>query len=741
MFWNPLSARRNTEKATCLCLVVIAVAALFISPPPRARAQSDPAYSVRADSHVSIGAGNNEQDTGVLGNASNADASTSMNIGGGVNASVHSTASIGVLTAHATAYNVMDANVDVHADSNSYFTDTVRVVSGSLPEGTPVTVRLAVPSVAGSFEGRATEPCFTCTSPYYEGTLVATLSVQSDYNSTLYQITSYPDSEQRDPEGPLFYNTTVGSTLQLFGKLRVGARPLGTSHLNYDFTVSYYAEVTTPGAVLVSASGHDFAVPNTPAGANVSVQSGGANITFANVNAPGKTFVTPIDPTTAGALPAGYILSDPNQAFEINTTARYSGPINVCFSVPSVTDAAVFDKLRVLHGEKVLDANGNVVIDPGTGQPQMQLVDRTILPPDSPTPDFNAKTICAQVSSFSPFVIAQLGRVNQPPVARSKNIEVAAGDSCGASVSASDVDAGSYDPDGDSITLALDQAGPFGLGTHTVTLTATDSHGASNSSAATITVVDLTPPTIIAPPTVTAFTGAGATSCAAFISDAALGAAQAHDNCSVTVARSGVPAGNVFPVGTTVVTYTATDSAGNRSVATQNVTVVDNTAPTVTASLTSAGVIRKREGLFRVNVGAADNCDPRPSLLAVMEIPAGVGSFKVSFEREDEEGEASIKFDLQKRRITLEGGNEATMRKLLAEILADGGVPVAAGQVLRLRLENAARDRDEGQEFEFKFRRGVLVSEDAPTLRLKVTATDANGNSGAASTVPVLPAR
>ena len=32
---------------------------------------------------------------------------------------------------------------------------------------------------------------------------------------------------------------------------------------------------------------------------------------------------------------------------------------------------------------------------------------------------------------------------------------------------------------------------------------------------------------------------------------------------SVTVVRSGVPAGNVFPVGTTTITYTATDAAGN----------------------------------------------------------------------------------------------------------------------------------------------------------------------------------
>ena len=39
-----------------------------------------------------------------------------------------------------------------------------------------------------------------------------------------------------------------------------------------------------------------------------------------------------------------------------------------------------------------------------------------------------------------------------------------------------------------------------------------------------------------------------------------------------------------FPVGTTVVTWTATDAAGNTVTATQNVTVVDTTVPVVNTS-------------------------------------------------------------------------------------------------------------------------------------------------------------
>jgi len=52
----------------------------------------------------------------------------------------------------------------------------------------------------------------------------------------------------------------------------------------------------------------------------------------------------------------------------------------------------------------------------------------------------------------------------------------------------------------------------------------------------------------------------------------------------VSIERVGVPAGNIFPVGNTTITYVATDGAGNTAQTTQTVTVFDNTAPTITAA-------------------------------------------------------------------------------------------------------------------------------------------------------------
>lgn len=83
---------------------------------------------------------------------------------------------------------------------------------------------------------------------------------------------------------------------------------------------------------------------------------------------------------------------------------------------------------------------------------------------------------------------------NQPPVARCTNVTVPVGSNCTAMAS---VDNGSYDPDGDSITVSQSPPGPYPVGTTTVTLMVTDSQGASSSCTATITVVDITPPTVM----------------------------------------------------------------------------------------------------------------------------------------------------------------------------------------------------------------------------------------------------
>ena len=78
---------------------------------------------------------------------------------------------------------------------------------------------------------------------------------------------------------------------------------------------------------------------------------------------------------------------------------------------------------------------------------------------------------------------------NSPPMARAHNV-VKAPDSTGrAPVTPAEMDAGSTDPDGDSIQLSLQPPGPFPIGTNQVMLIATDSHGATGSCDALVIVL------------------------------------------------------------------------------------------------------------------------------------------------------------------------------------------------------------------------------------------------------------
>ena len=183
----------------------------------------------------------------------------------------------------------------------------------------------------------------------------------------------------------------------------------------------------------------------------------------------------------------------------------------------------------------------------------------------------------------------------------------------------------SSDPDGDTPLTYEWREGATVLGTgstlntqlafgsHIITLKVTDPSGAFSEDTLTVDVVDNSEPSITAPPNVSVSTGPGATSCDVYISDATLGAASATDGCSatVTITRTGVPAGNLFPVGQTVITYTADDGHGNTKNAMQIVTVTDNTPPTLSVPADITTDAPANSCSANVNPGtatASDNC-------------------------------------------------------------------------------------------------------------------------------------
>uniref|UniRef100_UPI00029A18BC HYR domain-containing protein n=1 Tax=Gillisia marina TaxID=1167637 RepID=UPI00029A18BC len=88
----------------------------------------------------------------------------------------------------------------------------------------------------------------------------------------------------------------------------------------------------------------------------------------------------------------------------------------------------------------------------------------------------------------------------------------------------------------------------------------------------------------------------------------------ATDNCDgtkVTLNEGSMASGSVFPVGTTTVTYTATDAAGNTSEVSFTVTVIDNEDPTIACPGNISTKTDEGEQFAVVNYTApigTDNC-------------------------------------------------------------------------------------------------------------------------------------
>jgi len=111
----------------------------------------------------------------------------------------------------------------------------------------------------------------------------------------------------------------------------------------------------------------------------------------------------------------------------------------------------------------------------------------------------------------------------------------------------------------------------FVLGETTITWTATDTSGNSASATQTVTIVDTTSPSITAPGSITM----EATSSDSNI--VTLGNPVSSDLVDIPSISNNAP--NLFPLGETIVTWTAIDTSGNISQATQTVTIVDTTSP------------------------------------------------------------------------------------------------------------------------------------------------------------------
>jgi alpha-tubulin suppressor-like RCC1 family protein len=145
--------------------------------------------------------------------------------------------------------------------------------------------------------------------------------------------------------------------------------------------------VGTGNALIANGTYSGFALKpsfTTPTGTNVIARGENVRLFFDNVTTAGTTAYTSIDPTTTGlTVPANYTIQDNAPAYNITSTAVTSGNIDVCLEVQSEFNQTAFSLLKILHEE------GGA------------LIDRTF------SSSFIQREICARVSSFSRFVVAQ----------------------------------------------------------------------------------------------------------------------------------------------------------------------------------------------------------------------------------------------------------------------------------------------------------------------------------------------
>ncbi|HLP12161.1 MAG TPA: DUF2341 domain-containing protein [Flavobacteriales bacterium] len=196
-------------------------------------------------------------------------------------------------------------------------------------------------------------------------------------------------------------------------------------------------------------------------------------------------------------------------------------------------------------------------------------------------------------------------------------------------------------------TTGLPSGSVFPIGVTTINYTATDAGGNVSTCSFTITVTDVQVPVFSScPVSVTVNNNPGV--CGAVVS---WGAPTANDNCPglVITQTAGLISGSTFPIGTTNVSYTATDASGNTAVCSFTVTVNDNEVP-VFASCPSNIAVNNTTGFCSAIVSwlapaATDNC-PGVSIVQTAGPVSGsafpLGTTNVSFTATDASGNVAV---------------------------------------------------------------------------------------------------
>lgn len=214
---------------------------------------------------------------------------------------------------------------------------------------------------------------------------------------------------------------------------------------------------------------------------------------------------------------------------------------------------------------------------------------------------------------------------NEAPVITGAPTSIAAGNDagmCGANVAWTSI----LSSDNCTATVAMSHNSGdfFPIGVTTVTMTATDPSGNADTATWTVTVTDTEVPVITnVPANITQSNDVG--QCGAVVNWTT---PSLLDNCPGLSVSSSFNSGDFFPVGTTTVTYVATDSSGNSDTASFTITVNDTELPTaqcpgnITVSADSGMCSVSNVSLGTINV--MDNCSTTVTNDAPGVFPVGL---------------------------------------------------------------------------------------------------------------------
>lgn len=147
----------------------------------------------------------------------------------------------------------------------------------------------------------------------------------------------------------------------------------------------------------------------------------------------------------------------------------------------------------------------------------------------------------------------------------------------------------------------------FSIGSSTEVYTVTDASGQSASCSFSVTINDTELPVPSCPTNINQSNETD--KCEAIVNYTV----SHSDNCSSSIAQTdltGLTAGDYFPVGSTTLTYTATDAAGNTADCSFSITITDDQAPIIScpSHITAGNDQDACDALISFSVTASDNC-------------------------------------------------------------------------------------------------------------------------------------